>query len=183
MAKSDKKIKKLLRKKGLRESSVEEARKIDKKFQKNHRKAKIKDFVNGIQESLKKLNVQLIYVYSTGKDAILRIPHSSPKKYTLPLKKTLTEISDTRRISSLKRRTKGLSEICGKCGISREGRLREWSAIASPGVLKIGSDSGAFMFCENCQKGICGKCSIDLGMTAGCPLCRTELVYMDGRRQ
>lgn len=77
----------------------------------------------------------------------------------------------------------GKRDVCGKCGITQKERLRQWNAPASPGVIKIGSERGAFMYCKHCQMGICGACSIDLGMTAGCPMCRTELVYMDGGRQ
>jgi len=47
-------------------------------------------------------------------------------------------------------------------------------------MVKVGSGRGAFMFCPQCEEGICGRCAVDLGMTAGCPQCRTELVYMDG---
>ena len=84
---------------------------------------------------------------------------------------------------STKEKTMGQRDVCGKCGITRDERLRQWNAPAPPGVVKIGNGRGAFMYCEHCQKGICGGCSIDLGMTAGCPLCRMELVYMDGGRQ
>jgi len=74
-------------------------------------------------------------------------------------------------------------EICGKCGITLAERMKEWNAPAPAGVAKIGGERGAFMFCPQCKEGICGKCSIDLGMTAGCPRCHTELIYMDGGRQ
>lgn len=77
----------------------------------------------------------------------------------------------------------GRRDVCGKCGITQEERLRQWNAPAPRGVVKIGSGRGAFMYCEQCQQGICGRCSVDLGMTAGCPLCQSELVYMDGGRQ
>ena len=58
-----------------------------------------------------------------------------------------------------------------------------WNAPAPPGVVKIGDGRGSFMYCSHCQTGICGGCSIDLGMTAGCPICGTELLYMDGGSQ
>ncbi len=74
-------------------------------------------------------------------------------------------------------------DICGRCEITHEERLQQWNAPAPPGVVKFGSERGAFMYCENCKTGICGKCSIDLGMSAGCPLCETELIYMDGEKQ
>jgi hypothetical protein len=74
-------------------------------------------------------------------------------------------------------------DICGRCGITENDRLREWNGPPPRGVIKIGSGRGAFMYCEKCKSGICGRCSIDLGMSAGCPLCKTELVYMDGGRQ
>lgn len=77
----------------------------------------------------------------------------------------------------------GQREVCGKCGITLEERLRQWNAPAPPGVVKIGSGRGAFLYCNYCKNGICGACSIDLGMTAGCPFCRNELVYMDGTKQ
>ena len=74
-------------------------------------------------------------------------------------------------------------DVCGKCRITLDERLRRWNAPAPPGVVKIGSGRGAFLYCNHCQMGICGGCSIDLGMTAGCPFCETELVYLDGTSQ
>jgi hypothetical protein len=74
-------------------------------------------------------------------------------------------------------------EVCGKCGITLTQRMKEWNAPAPLGMVKIGNGLGAFMFCPQCQEGICGRCSIDLGITAGCPQCRSELVYIDGGRQ
>lgn len=74
-------------------------------------------------------------------------------------------------------------DVCGKCGITEEDRLKQWNAPAPRGTVKIGSGRGAFMYCEKCETGICGRCSVDLGMSAGCPVCRTELVYMDGGKQ
>ena len=79
--------------------------------------------------------------------------------------------------------TIGQRDVCGKCGITQEERLKQWNAPAPPGVVKIGDGRGAFMYCSHCQTGICGRCSIDLGMTAGCPICGTELLYMDGGSQ
>jgi hypothetical protein len=77
----------------------------------------------------------------------------------------------------------GQRDICGTCGITEKERLRQWNAPAPPGMVKIGDGRGAFMYCPHCKEGVCGRCSIDLGLTAGCPKCRGELLYMDGGRQ
>lgn len=74
-------------------------------------------------------------------------------------------------------------EVCAKCGITRNERLRQWNAPLAPKMVRVGDERGAFMYCEECKAGICGRCSIDLGITAGCPLCESELVYMDGEKQ
>jgi hypothetical protein len=94
------------------------------------------------------------------------------------------ELEELRRPRpSIKEKTMSQRDVCGKCGITLEERLRRWNAPAPPGVVKIGSERGAFLYCNRCQKGICGVCSIDLGLTAGCPFCRNELVYVDGTSQ
>lgn len=91
---------------------------------------------------------------------------------------------DPNSFHCVKVESEGRRDVCGKCGITEKERLKEWNAPAPRGVVKIGNgDRGAFMYCEQCRRGICGRCSIDLGMSAGCPLCQSELVYMDGGRQ
>ncbi|PKP59112.1 MAG: hypothetical protein CVT88_06215 [Candidatus Altiarchaeales archaeon HGW-Altiarchaeales-1] len=79
---------------------------------------------------------------------------------------------------------KDIRKVCGKCGITMEERIRWWHAPKPQGVVRIGCDDRElFLYCNHCQKRICGGCSIDLGMTAGCPFCMKELVYMDGTSQ
>jgi hypothetical protein len=90
-------------------------------------------------------------------------------------------------------------DVCAKCGITREERLRWWRGLPETGETVVGGhrlvfqkvsygddENDArelFLYCNHCKKGICGGCSIDLGQTAGCPFCRNELVYMDGTSQ
>ena len=92
-------------------------------------------------------------------------------------------IGDPDSFRCIKVQKKEGRDVCGKCGITQEERLRQWNAPVPRGMVKIGDERGAFMYCEHCQKGICGRCSIDLGMSAGCPLCGEELVFMDGGKQ
>ena len=77
----------------------------------------------------------------------------------------------------------GKRDVCGKCGTTLAERLKWWNMPAPQGVVRVGSERGLFLYCNHCRTGICGGCSIDLGMTAGCPFCETELVYLDGTSQ
>jgi hypothetical protein len=72
-----------------------------------------------------------------------------------------------------KERRMGSRDVCAKCGGTLEERVRWW-LIPEKGVKKIGTGTLAdlFLYCENCQKAICGGCSIDLAVSAGCPFCR-----------
>ena len=124
-----------------------------------------------------------------------RIEHDRCKKagwgYVLARSTTNSRQSCVLSLTNFGSRVKPLTEadamgqrdVCGKCGTTLEERLKWWNEPAPPGVVKIGNGRGEFLYCNHCQKGICGGCSIDLGMTAGCPFCRTELVYLDGTSQ
>jgi len=87
-------------------------------------------------------------------------------------------------------------DVCGRCGTTREARIKWWRSLPRTGTMevagrqlpfaKVGDDEetrGLFFYCDNCKTGICGACTIDLGMTAGCKVCRTELFYFDGTSQ
>lgn len=91
--------------------------------------------------------------------------------------------SDPSAALRLEVEAEGRRDVCTNCGTTWEERLREWNAPVAPGVVKIGDEGGAFMFCPRCKVGVCGRCSVDLGMTAGCPRCKAELVHMDGSPQ
>ena len=70
----------------------------------------------------------------------------------------------------------GSQNVCAKCGVTLDERVRWW-LTPEKGVVKIGPVrgmavlSGLFLYCENCRKTICGGCSIDLAVNAGCPYC------------
>lgn len=71
-------------------------------------------------------------------------------------------------------------DVCAKCGETLEDRVKWWLTPSQPGVVKaweaLGNRdlTGLFLYCEHCQKAICGGCSIDLGVVAGCPFCKKE---------
>jgi uncharacterized protein YbaR (Trm112 family) len=128
------------------------------------------------EEDLEESSIQCIYCgYYLDKNRKLKVSGLTGIFHRFISKILLSDFAN--------KKTMGQRDICGKCGITREERLRRWNAPAPPGVIKLGTGREAFLYCEHCQKGICGACSIDLGWTAGCPLCKTELVYMDGGRQ
>lgn len=91
--------------------------------------------------------------------------------------------SDPDAAVSLNVEAGGRRDVCMSCGATLEERLKQWNAPAPPGVVKIANGSGVFMFCPRCRAGVCGRCDVDLGMTAGCPRCNTELVNLDGSPQ
>ena len=71
--------------------------------------------------------------------------------------------------------------VCGKCGITLAARLKYWNSQTTQGVERVGSERDLFLYCNHCRMEICGGCSIDLGMAAGCPFCETELVCLNGK--
>ena len=87
-------------------------------------------------------------------------------------------------------------DVCGKCGTTRQARIKWWRELPRTSTRevagrtltfkKVGDDEdvrGLFFYCNHCKTGICGGCTIDLGMTAGCKVCLEELVYFDGTPQ
>lgn len=69
----------------------------------------------------------------------------------------------------------GRWDICAKCGTTLEDRVKRWRTLPRPGVVRIGDEGGLFLWCEHCQMAICGACSVDLGMSCGCPFCEKEM--------
>jgi hypothetical protein len=74
----------------------------------------------------------------------------------------------------LVRKGSGQRDICAKCGTSLQARVIWWRT-PRPGVVKIGSEGGLFLWCNHCQHAICGRCGIDLGQSCGCPFCKNEM--------
>jgi hypothetical protein len=66
-------------------------------------------------------------------------------------------------------------DVCAKCGVTLEKRVQWWRTPSPSGAVKIGSEGGLFLWCDHCQKAICGGCSIDLGMSCGCPFCKNKI--------
>lgn len=64
---------------------------------------------------------------------------------------------------------------CAKCGASEKQRV-EWALEKEKsGEFVYLADWPALLYCDDCQKFFCGRCQLDLGMTAGCPQCRKDL--------
>lgn len=79
-----------------------------------------------------------------------------------------------------KRRSLGdvLNPRCAQCGISETERFRWLRAKEAGGAYVLWEHWPVLLYCEDCHKHFCGGCQIDLGQTAGCPVCRYDLTEM-----
>ena len=79
------------------------------------------------------------------------------------------------RIAEIQK-AKGIDDPkCARCGVSESQRMRELQQAEERGVFIYGKDYPVLLYCENCDKYFCGGCQTDLGMSAGCPECRSDL--------
>jgi hypothetical protein len=68
---------------------------------------------------------------------------------------------------------KSKTDVCGKCGRTRERIEWEFEQMRKMGVVVIGNE--VLLYCDNCKKWFCGSCQVDLGLKSGCPFCGKAL--------
>ncbi len=63
---------------------------------------------------------------------------------------------------------------CGGCGVTATALERRWEEAERRGVIVLGPPT--MMYCFICDKVFCPSCQVDLGLTAGCPIHKIELM-------
>lgn len=83
--------------------------------------------------------------------------------------------ASSEEVATKRRKVKYQNAACAKCGITEEERFRQLEEAEKEGAFVYMKDWPALLYCDNCKKYFCGGCQIDLGMNAGCPICRKDL--------
>ncbi|MDD5544898.1 MAG: hypothetical protein PHX83_17155 [Acidobacteriia bacterium] len=78
-------------------------------------------------------------------------------------------------VAAKRRTTKYEDAVCAGCGITEQDRFRQLEKSEKEGAFIYMKDWPVVLYCDHCHKYFCGACQIDLGMNAGCPICRKDL--------
>ncbi|MBM4432189.1 MAG: hypothetical protein FJ026_17850 [Chloroflexi bacterium] len=87
------------------------------------------------------------------------------------------EIAQKRRAMAQAQQAKGVHDPqYARCGTSESARMRQLQEAEKKGVFVYMKDWPVLQYCESCGEFFCGRCQVDLGTAAGCPVCGIALV-------